>query len=189
MPSHPIHRLTEGACGLLVIDLQEKFAPVIKDWNSVLAASIRLVRFFHLLRAPIVVTEQYPKGLGVTVPELREALSAQAWAPVVKTSFSCCGTAELRSVLEAKGSRQWLLCGIEAHVCVQQTAFDLLEQGCEVFLAADAIGSQRPSDRETALSRMARDGVHLSTSESLIFEIMRDAKHPLFKSASALVKG
>ena len=188
MNPRPIHRLTEGACGLLVIDLQEKFAPVIADWNSVLSASIRLARFFHLLRAPIAVTEQYPKGLGATVPELRDVLSAQPWAAAAKTSFSCCGTAELRNAIQARGCRQWLLCGIEAHVCVQQTVFDLLEQGFEVFLAADAIGSRRASDRQTALQRMAAAGAEVSTSESLIFEILRDAKHPLFKQASALVK-
>ena len=191
MSSKNIPRLRENSCGLLVIDMQERFASVIADWQPTLQASIRLIRFFHLIQAPIVVTEQYPKGLGHTVAEIRDALEAGGamnCAPTEKTTFSSCGSAECEKALEAAHRDQWVLCGIETQVCVQQTAFDLLELGRETFLAVDAIGSRRPLDREVALERMARAGAVLSTSESLIFETLRDSTHPLFKQASALVK-
>ena len=183
-----ISRISEGTCGLLVIDLQEKFVPVIRNWDSILAASVRLVRFFRLLRMPIVVTEQYPKKLGSTVPELQKALAGEEWIANAKTCFSSCGNDELKHLLRTQQRRQWVLCGIEAHVCVQQTAFDLLEEEYEVFLAVDAIGSRHAIDCEIALKRIAQVGGVLSTTETLFFEILRDAKHPLFKEASVLIK-
>ncbi|MBI4025708.1 MAG: hydrolase [Verrucomicrobia bacterium] len=188
MSDHRIPRLDENACGLLVIDLQERFAPVITNWTATIQMAARLIRFFRLLRAPILATEQYPKGLGRTVPEIQAELAADAPPPIAKTIFSSCASAECRKAVETLGRRQWVLCGIETHVCVQQTAFDLLDLGCDVFLAADAVSSRHPTDRETALRRMERAGVAVSTSESLIFEALRDAAHPLFKQASALVK-
>ncbi|NUN93476.1 MAG: hydrolase [Verrucomicrobiae bacterium] len=181
-------RLEESAAGLLVVDVQERFAPVIFEWANLLARVDRLIRFFRLLRAPIGVTEQYPKGLGATVTEIREALGGDAAWTLAKTRFSSAGTPALLQPFRDSGRRQWVLCGIEAHVCVQQTALDLLAEGFEVFLPADAVSSRRAADRNAALDRLARAGAIVSTSESLIFEILRDATHPLFKSASALVK-
>jgi len=172
----------------LVIDLQEKFAPVIHDWDSVLGASTRLIRFFHLLQAPIVVTEQYPKGLGKTVRQIRDSLGDSGFSMSEKMLFSACETAGLKQVIRKKRRRQWIVCGIESHVCVQQTALDMRDSGLEVFLAVDAVGSRHPTDRYIALERMTRAGAILSTSESLIFEILRDARHPLFKRAAAIVR-
>ena len=134
------------------------------------------------------MTEQYPRGLGTTVPEVREALAGEAAWTLAKTRFSSAGTPELLRPFRDARRRQWMICGIETHVCIQQTAFDLLDEGFEVFLAADAVGSRRVEDRDAALARMARAGVVVSTSEALVFELLRDAAHPLFKQASALVK-
>ena len=188
MSPQKILRLRENSCGLLVIDLQERFAPVVANWPPTIQASIRLIRFFRLIQAPIIVTEQYPKGLGHTVAEIRNELENPGASALAKTTFSSCAAAECKKALEATGRTQWVLCGIETHVCIQQTGFDLLELGFEPFLAVDAISSRHASDREVALERMARAGATLSTSESLIFEALRDSTHPLFKQASALVR-
>ncbi len=179
-------RLSENSCGLLIVDLQEKFVPVIRNWDSTVAMSIRLIRFFQLIKAPIIVTEQYPKGLGATVSVIRDAVGETK--ALTKTTFSSCGTEELKKAIADAGRRQWVVCGIEAHVCVLQTVFDLLELGNEVFVAVDAISSRHVTDQAVAQDRMACAGAVLSTSESLMFEAMRDAKHPVFKHASALVK-
>jgi nicotinamidase-related amidase len=181
-------RLDESAIGLLVVDVQERFAPVIHEWAGLLDRLGRLIRFFRILKAPIGVTEQYPKGLGATVPEVREALGGEAAWTLAKTRFSAAGTPELKMPFKDSGRRQWVVCGIEAHVCVQQTVLDLLDEGYGVFVPADAVGSRRLSDRDAALARMAWSGAVVSTSESLIFEVLRDASHPLFKQASSLVK-
>lgn len=181
-------RLEEASAGLLVVDVQERFAPVIHEWSSLLDRVGRLIRFFRLLKAPVGVTEQYPKGLGATVPEVREALAGEAAWTLPKTRFSAAGNPELLAPLRGAKRRQWVVCGIEAHVCVQQTVLDLLDEGWAVFVPADAVSSRRAADRDAALARMARAGAVVSTSESLVFEILRDAAHPLFKQASALVK-
>jgi nicotinamidase-related amidase len=181
-------RLDEAAVGLLVVDVQERFAPVIHEWAGLLDRVGRLIRFFRLLKAPIGVTEQYPKGLGATVPEVCEALGGEAAWTLAKTRFSATGTPELLKPLKDSGRRQWVVCGVEAHVCIQQTVLDLLDEGYGVFVPADAVSSRRPSDRDAALTRMARAGAVVSTSESLVFEVLRDATHPLFKQASMLVK-
>lgn len=181
-------RLNEKSCGLLVVDLQEKFVPVIRNWDSTVAMSIRLIRFFQLIQAPILVTEQYPKGLGATVAAVREALGTGSSPALTKTTFSSCGAEDLKKAVAQTGKRQWVVCGIEAHVCVLQTALDLRDLGHDVFLAVDAVSSRHVTDGTVALEGMARAGAVLSTSESLIFEALRDAKHPVFKQASALVK-
>lgn len=187
MPSK-ILRAEESSCGLIVIDLQEKFAFRIQGWDSMISSCIKLIRFFQMLKAPMIVTEQYPKGLGHTVSEIQEVLHEIKSDIVTKTVFSACGTPELQNTLEKHSRKQWILCGIEAHVCVQQTAFDLLNLGYEIFIPVDAVNSQRTSDCQVALERMSQAGAVLSTSESLIFEILRDAKHPFFKETLTLLK-
>ena len=188
MPAHKIQRVQEASCGLLVIDLQEKFAPIIQNWDSVVALSTRLIRFFRLIKAPILVTEQYPEKLGPTVQPIHEVLSGSGAVVLPKTTFSSCGAPKFKQALKKSRRRQWILCGIETHVCIQQTTFEMLELGYEVFLAVDAMSSRRSKDREVALARLASAGAILSTSESLICETLRDTQHPLFKPAFALVK-
>jgi nicotinamidase-related amidase len=183
-----ISRLQERNCGLLVIDFQEKLVPRVQNGNSVVASAVQLIQFFRLIDAPIVITEQYPKGLGPSIGEIRKALSGLEIPYTPKTTFSACGAEDLKREVEKQKKSQWVVSGIEAHVCVQQTVFDLLELGCEIFLPADAVGSQRLEDREFALARMKSLGVTISTSESLIFEVLRDSQHPLFKQTSAMLK-
>lgn len=183
-----ISRLQENNCGLLVIDFQEKFESRIHNWDYILGGCLRLIKFFRLIQAPIVVTEQYPKALGSTVGVIREALSGLDIPYTAKTAFSSCGSDDIKREIEKQRKTQWVLSGIEAHVCVQQTALDLLETGYEVFLPADAVGSQRSEDCEFALDRMRGVGAVISTSESLMLEALKDSKHELFKQTSAILK-
>jgi isochorismate hydrolase len=179
-------RLIESSAALLVIDVQEKLKPVVENWDFLVGRCCRLIQFFKLINAPIRVTEQYPKGLGASVKEI---CSACADVPALsKTCFSCCGSDELKKSIESVHRKQWILAGIESHVCVLQTAFDLLSMDCEVFVAVDALSSRHTMDHQYAIKRMRDAGVVISTSESLMFEILRDSKHPAFKEASALVK-
>jgi hypothetical protein len=183
-----VARLTEKESALWVIDIQQRFEPIIDHWDMMVVRCCRLINFFKLLQAPIQVVEQYPKGLGVTVTQIQSALGNYYSDVHPKTCFSGCGNQELTTAAQKAGRKQWVLCGIESQVCVQQTAFDLLDLGYEVFLAADAVSSRHVIDYQMSLDRMRAAGVIVTTSEALIFEVLRDSKHPLFKEASNIVK-
>ena len=183
--SHPSVLEAEGSC-LMVIDLQERFGPVIDGFDSIAERAARLVKTFRILGLPILVTEQYPKGLGHTVPALLEACGGAD--PHEKTRFSSCGSDDVAGKLSSLSPRQLVVCGVETHVCVSQTAHDLLARGLQVHVAADAVGSRRPEDRDFALRRMERAGAVLTTSEAAAFELLRDARHPRFKDVQALFK-
>lgn len=171
---------------LVVIDVQEKFRSLQKDFGRMLAGATRLIQTCRLLGVPILVTEQYPKGLGSTVRELEEVLGESG--AFTKTCFSSCGSDEFSRALRELGRRQALVCGIEAHVCVSQTVHDLLQNGFTVQVAVDAVESRNPLDREIALRRMERSGAILTTSEAAAFELLRDAANPKFKEVQALFK-
>ncbi|HVZ80715.1 MAG TPA: hydrolase [bacterium] len=168
---------------LLVIDVQEKLVPKIQGREAL----VRNVRFLlegaGLLGVPVLATEQYPKGLGPTLPELAEKLPPRS----EKLDFSCAQVPGWVEGLKAKGIKKVLVCGIEAHVCVQQTALDLLASGLLVFLAADAVGSRFEEDRTMALKRLEQSGVVLTTSEAALFEWAGKAGTPEFKALSRLV--
>jgi nicotinamidase-related amidase len=182
---HP-NVLSADEAFLVVIDVQERFRSLQKEFERMVAGSVRLVRAFRLLELPILVTEQYPKGLGHTVRELEDVLGeSRAHA---KTCFSSCGSEEFSRSLRELGRRQALVCGIEAHVCVSQTVHDLLQSGFTVQVAVDAVESRNPLDREVALRRMERSGAVLTTSEAAAFELLGDAKNPKFKDVQALFK-
>jgi len=189
--THP-NVLGAGSTALLVIDVQEKFRAAMAGFGPMAAACARLVRAARLLDVPVFITEQYPKGLGPTAPEVLEALAGagshgEAGIPE-KTRFSCLGCAGLAERIRSTGARAALLCGIETHVCVSQTAHDLLAEKYAVHIATDAVESRRPSDREAGLRKMERSGAVLTTSEMAVFEMMGDARHPRFREVQALFK-
>lgn len=173
--------------GLIVVDIQERFENVISGFENMAAASIRLVSTFRALELPIIVTEQYPKGLGRTVPALVEALGSAA-APYEKTCFSSCGSDAVSLRLEELGTEQAMVCGIEAHVCVSQTVHDLIQRGILVHVAVDAVASRKTLDCDYGLRKMERSGAVLTTAEAAAFELLGDAKHPRFKEVQALYK-
>jgi nicotinamidase-related amidase len=182
---HP-HILSADDAFLAVIDVQERFRPLQKDFPRMVRGVTRLIQTCRILELPILVTEQYPKGLGTTVHELRDVLGETH--ALSKTCFSSCGSEEFSRRLQELGRRKALVCGIEAHVCVSQTVHDLLQRGISVQVAIDAVESRNSLDREVALRKMERSGAILTTVEAAAFELLADAKHPKFKEVQALFK-
>ncbi len=180
-------RLEKQHAAVVLIDLQERFRDLIDGMAGVVAQCSRLVRFCDRLGIPVVVTEQYPAALGRTLPEIAAVLPKGA-LPIEKTTFSCGGDEGFRRAVVGLGREQWILCGIEAHVCVCQTALDLVRDGRQVALAADAVSSRRPRDREIAIARMRDSGVQVMSTEMALFEILRQAGTADFRSVAPILK-
>ena len=175
-------RLSLSSSVLCVIDVQERLVPAVADGDVVVDRCRRLAEAARLLGVPAVLTEQYRKGLGAPVPPLAEVLPP----PLEKLSFSCCGAERFaKAIPETAG--QLVLCGLETHVCVAQTALDLLAEGYAVFLAIDAISSRHVIDRDVALRRLEAAGAVPTTSEAILFEWCRTASHPQFQAVRKLV--
>ncbi|PHV11633.1 isochorismatase family protein [Chitinimonas sp. BJB300] len=168
-------------CTLLVVDVQEKLIASIIEAPRLVAAMKWLVDAARLNGVPVVVSEQYPQGLGRTLPILTDALVEPC--VVEKTTFSCVAANCLKGT-PAELRNQVVICGIEAHVCVLQTALDLKAAGKEVFMVADAVGSRSQEDKVVALARAAAAGIHVITREMALFEWMRDSRAPQFRDAS-----
>jgi len=177
------HLMNRNDTGLLVIDIQTKLVEKIPQKTQVIANSLKLIKGANILGVPVYGTEQYPKGLGPTVTELVDQLPAK----LEKVSFSCGVLPEVIEFFKSKKIQKILVTGIEAHVCVLQTTLDLMAQGFEVYLAADAVGSRDEQDLEFGLKRMERAGVVLTTSEAALFEWTEKAGTPEFKEISKLV--
>ena len=175
-------RLSAPSSMLCVVDVQERLVPAVMDGAAVVGRCRRLAEAARLLDVKALVTEQYRKGLGATVPELATLLPP----PLEKLSFSCCGAEGFTGAIPA-GVGQIVLCGLETHVCIAQTALDLLAEGYAVFLAVDAISSRHAVDRDVALRRLEAAGAVPTTSESVIFEWCRTAAHPRFSDVRKLV--
>jgi nicotinamidase-related amidase len=176
--------MSRGDTALLVVDVQEKLLPAIAGGPRVVWNITRLVDAARILGLPVAATEQYPKGLGPTTAELAERLG-----PVPsKLTFSAGGCPKMFKALRERGVHKILICGIEAHVCVAQTALDLLADGWQVFVAVDAVGSRFESDCRTALGRMDSAGAALTTTEAAMFEWCEIAGTPEFKEISRLAR-
>jgi nicotinamidase-related amidase len=182
----PLARTHADNSALLVVDLQEKLMPAIHEGGRVLEQCRKLIQAARLLKLPILVTEQYPKGIGPTCADIKQALGE---APVVeKLTFSGCGVEPFWVAWKSFARPNAIVCGVEAHVCVQQTVLDLIEHGQTVFVLADAVGSRRALDAEIALRRMHDAGAIITTTESVIFELLGRAGTPEFKEVLKLVK-
>ena len=174
---------------LLIIDVQEKLLPAMSD-QRVVERCVRLVRSARTLDVPITISEQYPQGLGPTVEPIREALG-YAGSVMEKVDFSCLRNGSLRErlhELRRQGRPQVVIGGIEAHVCVAQTAIDLEEQGFEAFVVADAVASRTKASRRLALARLLKTGADVVDSEMVLFEWLGKAGTPEFKELQVLVK-
>jgi len=169
------------ACTLLVVDVQEKLVAAVNDAPRLVASLKWLISAARLNGVPVVFSEQYPQGLGGTLPVLK---AAAVDAPTVdKTSFSCVAADCLKGTA-AETRPQVVVCGMEAHVCVLQTALEMQAAGKQVFLVADAIGSRSRDDKAAAIARMTAAGVTVVTREMALFEWMRDSRVPQFREAS-----
>jgi nicotinamidase-related amidase len=170
--------------GVLLVDAQEKLLAVVPDAPRIVWNCRRLLDAAKVLGVPIAATEQYPEKLGPTAAELRMHLDA----PASKTAFSGAGCAAELDDWKANGRYRVLVCGIETHVCIEQTALDLTADGWLVYVAADAVGTRCPIDHQIALRRMEAAGVIITTTEAAIFEWCRDSGTSEFKQVSALAK-
>jgi len=165
---------------LVAVDFQAKLLPSIHDTDGVVRRTIRLIQGVRLLGLPILVTEQYPKGIGPTHPGIVVALG-EHYRPIQKMTMSCMGEPAFYKALAETNRKQVLLCGIEAHVCVHQTAADLVAAGYEVHLAADCVSSRAQRDAKLARRRAVQMGCFLSGHELAVFELLRVAGTPEFK--------
>ncbi len=172
---------------LLVIDIQEGFRHAIPDFALTASRASMAVRGFQILDVPIFITEQYPKGLGRTAEEILFTLPPE-FEVIEKTAFSSCGAGAFVEKLEASGARQIVLCGLETHVCVNQTAHDLLHRGFEVHVLIDCVTSRFEHDKQAGLAKMQASGAIPSSIEMAFFELMRDAKHKKFKEIQNLIR-
>jgi nicotinamidase-related amidase len=173
---------------LIVVDMQEAFRPVIHDFEQVVARTVTAVRAAAMLNLPVLLTEQSPQKLGKTVAEIRDVLPPGVVA-ADKTAFSCCGADYfLEQIRGLKAVKQVMLCGIETHVCMNQTAHDLLARGYQVHVLLDCTSSRTPRDREIGIQKMLRSGAVPCSVEMALFELMRDARHERFREISKLIK-
>lgn len=171
---------------LVLIDVQGKLAQIMHNKEALFKQLQTAIKGMQALNVPVLWLEQYPAGLGPTIPELAELLGAQK--PMAKMSFSGCGSEAFMQALKASGRRQVLLTGIEAHVCVYQTARELLAAGYEVEVVADCVSSRAAENRQIGLDKMRAAGVGITCVETALFELLRTAEAPKFKEVAKLLK-
>lgn len=181
-----VPRLDPNHSAVLLVDLQEKLLPVMHEKTTVARRAGRLVQGANVLKVPVLLTEQYPKGLGRTVSAIAKQLDG-AVCTDEKTRFSACSASIMR-LLEKFDTKSVVLAGIESHVCVLQTCLDLLERGYMVALCEDAMSSRRPIDKKAAVDRMVQAGALPSTVESVLFELLGDASSPKFRELRTIIQ-
>ena len=179
--------LDRSQTALVVIDVQEAFRNAIPDFSNIAANISLMLRGAQLLQVPVIITEQYPRGLGPTAEEIR-----LSWPDnqeiIEKTAFSSCGAPAFTERLTQLGVKHVLVCGLEAHVCVNQTVHDLLAAGYTVHLLTDCIGSRFEHNKQAGLAKMQQSGALPSSIEMALFELLRDARHEQFKAVQKLIK-
>ncbi len=173
-------------CCLVVVDVQGKLAQLMYDKQALFKNIQILIKAAKILDIPILWCQQCPDSLGPTVPEIAQLLAGNE--PIDKAAFSCCGSEEFNARLNELARQQVLLCSIEAHVCIYQTAVDLLRKGFSVDVIADAVSSRTAENKQIAIKRMAKQGVNISCTEMALFELLKTAEHPQFKQIARLVK-
>ncbi|MEA4972654.1 putative hydrolase YcaC [bioreactor metagenome] len=179
-------RITDKDTAVLVVDFQEKLIPAMNEKEELIKTSGVFLTGIKELEIPMVVTQQYTKGLGATIPEIAECIGD--YKAYDKLTFSGCGTEEIYSAIKALGKKNILVCGTEAHVCVLQSAIDLKTEGYNVFLVEDCIGSRKLSDKNNAIKRAMGEGILITCCESALFELTAAAGTPHFKAISKIVK-
>ncbi|XP_032484564.1 isochorismatase domain-containing protein 1 isoform X2 [Phocoena sinus] len=177
--------LTPSSTVFFCCDMQERFRPAIKYFGDIISVGQRLLQGARILGIPVIVTEQYPKGLGSTVQEI-DLAGVKLVLP--KTKFSMVLPEVEAALAEIPGVRSVVLFGVETHVCIQQTALELVGRGIEVHIVADATSSRSMMDRMFALERLARTGIIVTTSEAVLLQLVADKDHPKFKEIQNLIK-
>ena len=171
--------------GALLIDVQEKLFPKIYEFEALEKGYNKLLEAFHILKVPLLVTEQVPEKLGKTLPSLQPHLSEAHLFE--KSTFSAYATENIRQKIKQMDRKHWVLFGIEAHICLYQTACDLVKNGYRVTVIGNLIGSRFPIDKEIAIQDMRSKEIEIYSYEMLLFKMLHDSKHPLFKKISSLI--
>lgn len=177
--------LKENTIGL-VIDVQEKLFPHMHNYEELVGNLIKLISGLKVLEVPIILTEQYTKGLGPTINSIQEAIGE--YTAIEKMAFSCCDEPQFLKVLKEQSKKNVIVCGIESHVCILQTCIDLQQSGYQSVIIEDCISSRKASDKVISLERMKKEGAIISSLESILFELSRVSGTESFKSISRLVK-
>ena len=170
----------------LVVDFQEKLMPVMANAEELEKRTSILLKGLKVLEVPMIVTQQYTKGIGMTIESLREAAGTEEYFD--KITFSCFDDDAIRNKIEKSGCKNVIVCGIESHICVLQTCIDLKEAGYTPILVTDCMSSRKESDKEGAIRRALGEGILLTTTEAILFELTRKAGNPQFKEISKLIK-
>lgn len=181
-----ITRMKREDTVLVMVDFQERLMPAMRNEDKVVAQAAMLATGCKEFDIPILVTQQYTKGMGATVAPVAEALGD--FEHIEKKEFSCMLNEDFRKALEATGKKTVIVCGCETHVCVQQTVLDLLAEGYNVYVAGDCVSSRKKYTRDTAIARMAGAGAIITNAETALFELLGSAADPHFKAISKLVK-
>lgn len=183
--------ITEGfnksQTGLLIVDMQEKVFSSASHAAELLAAMLKLIQGLQILQIPMVISEQYPQGLGETIWPIKNLLGVN-YKPLIKTTFSCLDDHCFSAHIQSLSVQQWIVVGIEAHICVLQTAKGLKRLGKQVVVLNDAISSRSIFDFSTAIAEMRDEGIRISSVETILFEILKDSRAPEFKAISQLIK-
>ena len=179
-------RIKKEDSALVLIDIQERLLPHMYEYEILEKNCNTLISGMQILNIPMLVTELYSKGIGRTIESVRNALGD--FELIEKMSFSCCGESSFLHSLEKLSKKNVILCGIESHVCVLQTALDLYERGFQPVLIADCVSSRKLNDKTHAIERMRQTGLIISTYESILFELCQVAGTEQFKAISKLVK-
>lgn len=182
------YRIARENTQAMIIDIQERLTLHIYDHENIVKKTVTLIKGLQALDIPIMLNEQYKKGLGDTLPEIRDVLEGDNAKSFEKVTFSACDNDDSWHYLAQQNRSIVLLFGVEAHVCVMQTALDLLDNGMQPVIIGDAVGSRFPYDKKQAIRRIRRAGGVISTVESILFELCRSSKDPAFKTISNLIK-
>ena len=180
-------RIIKDNAVAVAIDFQSKLFPFIHEHEQLELTVIKLINGMKVLGIPIIVTEQYPKGIGYTTDMIKKALQDE-YKPIEKMTFSCCDSDEFMNKLDSFNKKFVIICGIESHVCVLQTVVDLTEKDFVPVLVEDCVSSRKLSDKRTAIERMRQEGAIISTYESILFELCRISGIKEFRAISKIVK-
>jgi nicotinamidase-related amidase len=179
-------RINKDNSAAIIVDIQEKLFPHIYNYTEIEKNVGILIKGLELLKVPVLVTEQYPKGLGNTIPAVINTLSY--FEPIEKISFSCCDESRFLNALNVLNKKYVIIAGIEAHVCVLQTVMDLIGNGFHTVLVEDCVSSRKANDKKIAIERMNHEGAIITTYESLLLELCRVAGTEIFRKISGLIK-
>ncbi|MEM2431080.1 MAG: hydrolase [Candidatus Bathyarchaeia archaeon] len=178
--------ISREEAALIIIDVQEKLFPLVYERDKILDNIRKLIRFAKIIGIPIILTEQYPRGLGSTIPEVKELIPEIQ--PIEKVEFSCFGSEKFKALLRDLNVKALIITGIETHICIAQTSIEGLSNGYKSCVVIDATSSRNPEDKSAALERMIQSGVIIASTEMIIYELLKTAGTREFREVLKLIK-